>query len=1037
MRPPVLMVRLWFAVALATCLSSAGGAMTPLEVDRLFSAIGVRPSDGWLSTSYAHHPRATDTAAREVTSLPPSVLRRYGRLAQLGTGPRTEVRLLRAAAAELALGNIEAAEARVSEALGAPRPSWAAWNDLAVVYLAWADRRPDYAAQAAARAIDAAMRANIDHPDIPQPRFNLARALLRSSLRSQHLAAVDRLRALGRHADWLAELSLPTRQEDTGAAGWDTIRASWLDPHAQRSDASADVARFPGQARDSLLLDLLPAWAQAMVGGRHVEAEALGHRVKSIADAVAGLDGDSVFIDCALALSGSIRDAPGLTRKLADAQGAYSAGRRLYAGNRRDEARAQFQAAASVWRTHAHPCEDWAVLELAAGDAQLGKTREAIDVYRAVAARAAERKYWSLEARASWLSGVALMAQGQAEAAQNAYQRAINIYERAGDAWNLISVGNTAASGLRELGAHQVGWRFLSTALREIYRIPEPLRRYLVFYNTSLYAADAGWPFAAFAFQEAALEQAHVRGAANTIVEALIQRGRRHLDLGRWDRAERDLEEAAQKLPAIASPSSAAYEAAWLARVRADLAVVRRPEDALRLIDPPLIAYFAKREAVEVPSLFHTRARAAIAAGRFAEAADDLTQGLSTFESIYRHLANPELRTSFLDMSWGLFEELIGLRALRQGRADDAFTAAERARAQSHAEPGPTVLPSDISSLLPPGVGVLYFTSLSDRLLVWRLSAGHQEFATFDIGRSELGRFVSAYRRVIQAGGDRADLDRVARPLTEALVDWSWFERRRIASLIIVPDGALHGLPFAALVDSSTGRFLLEATTVSVTTSAAALLTRRAESTANAGPLRFLAIAPPVPAGLDPLPGVTPEIAAIAAHYTSPEILDGPGATAAAVARQIGDHDVIHFAGHAAADLTFPWSSYLALAPDARHPSGRIRLAEIAQWRLPPAQLIVLGACETAIGSVFRGDGVVSLARPFLAAGARTVVGSLWNIDDRAAHLALTRLHANFVASRNSADALRAAQLALVGSADPTDRLPRSWAGFVAVASGR
>src|SRR5262249_30179057 len=106
---------------------------------------------------------------------------------------------------------------------------------------------------------------------------------------------------------------------------------------------------------------------------------------------------------------------------------------------------------------------------------------------------------------------------------------------------------------------------------------------------------------------------------------------------------------------------------------------------------------------------------------------------------------------------------------------------------------------------------------------------------------------------------------------------------------------------------------------------------------------------------------------------------------------------------------------------------------DIADQRFPSTKLVVLGACRTSVGRIRRGEGVFSLARPFLAAGVPTVVASLWDVDDRASRRLLVALHRALPRSANVAEALRRAQLELMGDVDPRLQTPAAWAAFTTI----
>jgi CHAT domain-containing protein len=92
-----------------------------------------------------------------------------------------------------------------------------------------------------------------------------------------------------------------------------------------------------------------------------------------------------------------------------------------------------------------------------------------------------------------------------------------------------------------------------------------------------------------------------------------------------------------------------------------------------------------------------------------------------------------------------------------------------------------------------------------------------------------------------------------------------------------------------------------------------------------------------------------------------------------------------------------------------------------------------LSACSTAVGAPAFGEGVLSLARPFLAAGVPQVIGTLWDIDDRAGRTLMPRFHWWRQQGVGTAEALRRSQVELMTSGDPVVRDPRTWAAFVLV----
>ena len=96
-----------------------------------------------------------------------------------------------------------------------------------------------------------------------------------------------------------------------------------------------------------------------------------------------------------------------------------------------------------------------------------------------------------------------------------------------------------------------------------------------------------------------------------------------------------------------------------------------------------------------------------------------------------------------------------------------------------------------------------------------------------------------------------------------------------------------------------------------------------------------------------------------------------------------------------------------------------------------PVDLVVLSACQTALGKLAETEGIIGLSRSFLMAGARTVVVSLWSVDDEATRLLMEYFYKALFEGKTVPEALRAAQLELKGQADYKN--PYYWAGFVVV----
>lgn len=247
--------------------------------------------------------------------------------------------------------------------------------------------------------------------------------------------------------------------------------------------------------------------------------------------------------------------------------------------------------------------------------------------------------------------------------------------------------------------------------------------------------------------------------------------------------------------------------------------------------------------------------------------------------------------------------------------------------------------------------------------------------------------------------------------------------------LLIVADGALQRLPFAAL---RAPRQLVLDHEVIMLPSASVLGVLRQEIAARpTAPHPIAILADPQlrdsdAAGLPRLPFARREAETIASLAPAGGTLTALGADASrelVMSGRLAEFRVIHFATHAVVDNEHPERSAIALS------SGMLRMSDIYNLRLG-ADLVVLSACETAIGKELRGEGLIGLVRGFMYAGAPRVVASLWKVNDApTASLMSYFYQATFRRGMPAAAALRSAQLAMLRH--PRWRAPVYWAGFI------
>jgi CHAT domain-containing protein len=301
--------------------------------------------------------------------------------------------------------------------------------------------------------------------------------------------------------------------------------------------------------------------------------------------------------------------------------------------------------------------------------------------------------------------------------------------------------------------------------------------------------------------------------------------------------------------------------------------------------------------------------------------------------------------------------------------------------------------------------------------------------------------------------------------------------------LVIVPDGALHYLPFAALPEPASAAvpggepLLVRHEIVSLPSASVLALQRGRAAARRPAPRALVVLADPVFDAGDPRVALDPPAsagapAAAAARQEPPARpaaraagagpLDGPLARlpqtrweAEAIARavppgeallalgfqasrqemlspELARYRVVHLATHGVLDARQPELSGLVLSlvdEHGRPQDGFLSLADVYRLDLG-ADLVVLSGCETALGREVRGEGLMGLVQGFFHAGAARVAASLWPVEDRATAELMERFYRSLLAGGlGPAAALRSAQLAVAGKRRWRD--PYYWSPFV------
>ena len=675
--------------------------------------------------------------------------------------------------------------------------------------------------------------------------------------------------------------------------------------------------------------------------------------------------------------------------------------------------------------------------------------------------------------------------QGQWELAAAHYEQALDLRratgDRGGEAATLYELGRTAG----ELGRPDDARRALEAALLIVTATGNRWREGLTRAALGQVLADFGAPGPAIGQLTRARELLRAAGDPASESEALLALGRSERAAGRAAGAERAAD------PLVRAEAHAAAALALLEPLRADL-------DSPRLRTSFLSRHGDAYElAVDLALELDRRHPGAGWAARGLERSEQarartLLDLLQQSGAGRRQGVDPAL----LARQSRLLDRLNAKVAQRRGlldrpdsaqRGDTRRLAGEVREVQRQLEavegeiqrqsPGrgalarPRPLPAAaVQALLDPGTLLLEYALGAERSFLWAVTADRIE--SFELPPRAA---IEALAREVHEGFSTHD----PRPRPEeaaAAARLSGLLLGPVAPrltgqgagqrLVIVADGALHYLPFAALPRPGGSEPLLVRHEIVALPSASALAVQRqarARRPAAAAARTLAVLADPVfgppderlpgpavaaaadgpAAGFERLPWSGREAALIAAQARPEETLLAVGFDAhrdAALDGRLGPYRLVHFATHGVLDSAHPELSALVLAlraPDGRPREGMLRLPEIANLDLA-AELVVLSGCRTALGAQLRGEGLVGLAHGFFAAGARRLVASLWQVQDRASAELMERFYRRLLhgpETMRPAAALRAAQLEL--RAEPDFRDPYHWAAFAAYGDWR
>ncbi|MGD1808252.1 CHAT domain-containing protein [Dapis sp. BLCC M126] len=455
-----------------------------------------------------------------------------------------------------------------------------------------------------------------------------------------------------------------------------------------------------------------------------------------------------------------------------------------------------------------------------------------------------------------------------------------------------------------------------------------------------------------------------------------------------------------------------------------------------------------------------------LAKGDLKQAEKNLRSAIKVKESIREKIgSNDSLKVSLFDTQADTYSKLQKV-LIKQNKIEDALEISERGRARAFVE----LLFDRLSSkaitkanIEPPtfkqikkiaaqqAATIVEYSIIEDQLYIWVVQpTGEIVFRQIEfkyvLENKTLTDLIIETRRklLVKPYQPQSQLKKLHKLLIEPIADIlpSNPEER----VIFIPQGELFLIPFVALMDNQE-KYLIEKHTI-LTAPAIQILElthkKRVENQ-KANPKNDLIIGlprnndmgnlvignPSMPKlnekPLDPLIGAEAEAKQIA-NFLETQAVIGDIATESLVKKQIENARVIHVATHGLlTDITgLGKPGALAFTPDKNN-DGFLTYYEILELNLN-AELVVLSACDTGRGEI-TGDGVIGLSRSFLAAGAPSIVVSLWKVPDDATQSLMVEFYRQLDVTGNKAEALRQAMLTTLKKFPEV----KNWAAFTLI----
>jgi CHAT domain-containing protein len=415
--------------------------------------------------------------------------------------------------------------------------------------------------------------------------------------------------------------------------------------------------------------------------------------------------------------------------------------------------------------------------------------------------------------------------------------------------------------------------------------------------------------------------------------------------------------------------------------------------------------------------------------GRNNEAATKITEAIDVVEKDDEYMKSESFRVKFDDERRDLYDTAIDFE-FKHGSPDAAWQYLQKYRAKLFLEFLAAVNPNvasararldraEIQRHLPKDTQIVEYALLKDRLVIWIVSDKLFTVRFVPITRNELEEKV---QNVLQKLRTEDAVDLPLRDVSKFLIDPISDLLDPTRSLTVIPDRALHGLPFEALNQQGKSHYLIEDFPIVISPSLTHFLTSNSGQPVRNGIVGF--------GSQNGGSSEFKELSALSKIYPKATTFLGKEVDKSSFLGGLEKATVFHYAGHSVTDAVDPLRSAILLDGNRSGPNS-VTAIDISQQRLVNNAVVILSSCDSSVGNSRDGIGVRGLTSAFLIGGAGSVVGSLWLVEASSTADLMIRFHRAFAQSGMPvAKALREAQLAFM-KAFPERSHPYYWSGFV------